>query len=154
VVLLGILAMSEMTCCPLGSNDGDGPSCYKQTVRKARKKHQCCECAQDIMPGQRYQHDSGIWDGSPNSYKTCLSCVEIRDHFACDGFIYEQLWNDLAENFFPDMKAGGPCMAGLSPAAKQRLIDERMKWYYENVEPDGAPPPQQTGATPGTEPEQ
>ena len=135
--------MSDMTCCPLssGGDDDESPSCCKQTVRRARKEHQCTECYEAITRGQKYEHVSGIWDGSPSTYKTCMSCVEIRDHFACGGFYYGQLWNDLEENFFPDMKAGGPCMDGLSPAAKQRLIDERMKWYLENACPDGAPPP-------------
>lgn len=137
--------MSEMTCCPLSGVGDEGPTCHTSKLRRARKEHQCSECSEAILPGQRYEYQSGIWDGRPDTFKTCLSCVEIRDHFSCDGYIYGQLWSDLEENFFPDMKAGGPCMAGLSPAAKQRLIDERMKWYLENCEPDGArPPPRST----------
>lgn len=42
--------------------------------------------------------------------------------------------SDLEENFFPDMKAGGPCMEGLSPAAKARLFDRRMKWLLPSKE--------------------
>jgi hypothetical protein len=64
--------------------------------------------------------------------------VEIRTHFACgNGWIIGELWNDLEENFFPDMKAGGQCMHGLSPEAKRRLIDARMEWYFaeDEVEP-------------------
>lgn len=117
-------------CCPLSSSgDYEGPSCYRSRVRTARKDHHCYECGADIKPGDRYEYVSGVWDGCPGSHKTCLSCVEIRDHFACDGWIFGQLWSDLRENFFPDMKAGGPCMEGLSPAAKARLFDERMKWF-------------------------
>lgn len=137
--------MSDMTCCPLDGHDGDGPECFSRKRPRARKEHRCTECRETIEPGQQYEHASGIWDGSPDSFKTCLSCVEIRDHFACNGFVYGELWNDLEDNFFPDMKAGGPCMAGLSPAAKQRLIDERMKWYLENCAPNGAPPPSPAG---------
>jgi hypothetical protein len=128
-----------MTCCPLQGNDGDGPSCSSEYVRTARKEHVCHECRKPIVRGQRYEYASGVWDGRPSSFKTCLLCVEIRTHFACDGWIYGEIWNDLAENFFPDMKAGGECMAGLSPEAKQKLIDERMEWYLDQDEVnDGA----------------
>lgn len=115
-------------CCPLSSSDGDHPACSSTCIRTARKDHDCCECDDGIKKGDKYEYISGIWDGSPDAYKTCLSCAEIRDHFACDGFLFGHLWSDLAENFFPDMKAGGPCMEGLSPEAKARLFARRMEW--------------------------
>ena len=128
--------MNDAICCPLQGNDGDGPSCSYQETRKARNAHVCCECRKPIERGQRYEYASGVWDGRPDSFKTCLLCVEIRNHFACEGWIYEQLWGDLRENFFDDMKMGGPCMQGLSPAAKQKLIDARMEWYLDQDEVD------------------
>jgi hypothetical protein len=48
----------------------------------------------------------------------CLLCSEIGNHFACGGRVVETLWSDLEENFFPDMRMGGPCMSGLSPASE------------------------------------
>jgi hypothetical protein len=125
-----------VTCCPLQGNDGDAPECFDSGTRVARKAHVCCECGESIAKGQKYEYASGVWEGRPDSFKTCLPCVEIRDHFACDGWIYGQLWSDLGENFFPDMVAGGPCMAGLSPQAKQILIDARMEWYFGQDEID------------------
>lgn len=122
-----------VTCCPLESGDGDRPSCFSRAVRKARKEHRCGECGESIGAGQRYEYVSGIWDGEPSSHKTCLSCQQIRDHFACDGYVYGELWANLEENFFPEMKAGGPCMEGLSPENKQRLFDLRMAWWEENA---------------------
>lgn len=119
----------SVTCCPISSHDGDyAASAHSQVMRTARKEHRCYECRETIKPGDRYEYFSGIWDGKPSAYKTCASCVEIRDHFACEGWIFGQLWDDLEQNFFPDMKAGGPCMEGLSPAAKGRLFDRRLKW--------------------------
>lgn len=117
-----------MVCCPLQGSDGEGPSCSTTRVVTARKEHHCYECGEVICVGQRHEVISGVWEGYPGRYRTCLSCVEIRDHFACEGWIFGQLWSDLADNFFPDMKAGGPCMAGLSPEAKARLFERRMKW--------------------------
>jgi len=126
--------MSDIVCCPLQGNDGEGPSCHSQAIRKARKEHVCSECREPIPKGTKYDYSTGIWDGRPSSYKTCLLCVEIRDHFSCEGWIYEQLWGDLTENFFPDMKCGGLCMTGLSPDAKRKLIDARMEWYFDQDE--------------------
>jgi len=128
--------MGSIVCCPLQGNDGEGPSCHSQSIRKARKEHVCSECREPIPKGMKYDYSSGIWDGRADSYKTCLLCVEIRNHFACEGWIYEALWSDLEENFFPDMTCGGQCMAGLSPAAKRKLIDARMAWYFAKDEID------------------
>jgi hypothetical protein len=120
-----------MKCCPLSSCDSQA-QCSTTRVRKARKEHTCCECDLKIQPGQSYEVISGVWDGQPQEFKTCLSCMQIRDHFQCDGFQFETLWRDLEENFFPGMKAGGPCMEGLSPENKERLFTLRQEWLLSN----------------------
>lgn len=131
----------SVQCCPLSGNDEEPAKVFSETVRVARKPHRCCECDETIPAGARYEYATGCWDGSWSTFKTCLSCVEIRQHFACDGWIYEHLWEDLEENFFPDMRAGGPCMEGLSPAAKARLFERRLVWLgvAEEDEPDDPP---------------
>lgn len=122
----------SVTCCPLQS--GDEPAeLYEATTPTARKPHTCCECRETIPVGARYEHVKAMWDGSWGTYKTCLSCVEIRNHFGCEGWLFEHLWFDLEENLFPDMKAGGPCMEGLSPEAKARLFERRLKWLEERA---------------------
>lgn len=121
----------SVTCCPLSSDYDSYAKCSSTRVRTARATHKCCECREPIAAGARYEYCSGIWDGSPNAYKTCLSCVEIRNHFACSGWLFGQVWEDIEQNFFPDMKAGGPCMEGLSPAAKSRLFERRLKWQED-----------------------
>lgn len=136
--------MSEsMTCCPLSDGDGDRPSCSSSATRIARKPHWCSECADEIPRGARYEYASGVWDGRPDSFKTCLSCVEIRNHFACgNGWIYGDVWSQIMENFFPDMRAGGKCMDGLSPEAKARMFEMRIEWMFESeLEINGAIPP-------------
>lgn len=128
---------ASVRCCPLSANDGDRPAAYAEETRRARKEHDCTECGLPIRKGDRYEYVSGIWDGSPSSFKTCMLCVEIRTHFACSGgWLFGCLWEDLAENFFPEMKCGGPCMQGLSPAAKTFLIEQRMEWLLEHDEID------------------
>ncbi len=119
-------------CCPLSSGDDDGPSFYVDQIRRAKKTHRCGECREDILKGDRYEIVTGRWDGTIDTHKTCLSCMEIRDHFACgSGFYFGRLWDDLEENFFPYMTAGGPCFAGLSVAARLRLFARRLEWFSE-----------------------
>lgn len=129
-------------CCPLSSCD-EPPSVYRTTHPIARKAHRCEECGETIAPGQRYELYKSLFDGKWETTKTCASCVEIRDHFRCDNsYCIGQLWEELEQNFFPDMTAGGPCLDGLSPEAKARLFEERLKWLFESGEErDGAPPP-------------
>jgi hypothetical protein len=122
--------MTDMMCCPLsgGCDHGDGPTIYTTATPVARKEHRCTECREAIQIGTKYERTEGLWSGAWSTFKTCLSCVEIRDHFSCDGWVYGSLWEDLEQNFFPDMRAGGPCMDGLSPAAKARLFDRCTAW--------------------------
>lgn len=135
---LFVVVSVDTVCCPLeGSSDCDRPSFYDVTTRRAAKEHVCSECKEVIHRGTKHQHITMMYDGSISRIRMCLLCVEIGDHFSCgEGRILEQLWSDLEENFFPDMAAGGKCMEGLSPAAKQKLIDARMKWYFGQDEID------------------
>lgn len=117
-----------MQCCPLSEPDGD-LSCSRTVERKARKAHRCDECGDAVKAGDRYLFSSGIADHEPWSFKSCLLCAEIRKHFACGrGQSLGTMWDELSDNFFPDMKAGGPCMEGLSPAAKARLFERCLAW--------------------------
>lgn len=54
--------------------DADRPDAYAEAWRKARKKHQCCSCEYVIKPGEMYHYTSGIWDGTPDSFKHCHRC--------------------------------------------------------------------------------
>lgn len=125
--------MSAM-CCPLSECD-EQATVWNAEIRTARKEHRCCECEEAIPIGVRYEYISMLFDGSWDTFRLCLSCQEIGKHFACgNGRVICTLWNDLEENFYPDMKAGGPCMHGLSPEAKARLISRRMDWYFSQGE--------------------
>jgi hypothetical protein len=132
----------SVACCPLNGDHDEGPTVFSEEVRRAAKEHTCSECREPIKVGDRYENATGLWDGHWSTYRTCLSCVEIRNHFACSGWLYEHVWSDIEENMFPDMRAGGQCLDGLSPAAKARLFDLRMTWLFDNSHAvDGAVPP-------------
>lgn len=120
----------SIVCCPLnGPGSEHGGQARSVRIVTAAKPHTCCECYEAITIGARYELYKALWDGRWDQFKTCLSCVEIRNHFACtSGWTFGEVWANLEESFFPDMKAGGPCMEGLSPAAKDRLFTRRLAW--------------------------
>lgn len=124
-----------VACCPLQECD-EVATLYDVDKRRGRKDHVCCECRDVIPRGALHERISMLYDGSWSSFRQCLLCSEIGDHFACGGRVLETLWSDLEENFFPDMRMGGPCMAGLSPAAKLKLVERRMAWYLDQDEID------------------
>ncbi len=54
------------------------PDAFRSMTRKANKNHICCECRKVIIKQSTYIYCSGIWNGSPHSYKTCTRCDRIR----------------------------------------------------------------------------
>lgn len=125
-----------VACCPLGECD-ERATVYNTEQRIARKAHACDECREPIHARERHEYISMLFDGAWSSFRMCLTCQEIGDHFSCGrGRVLETLWSDLEENFFPDMGMGGPCMAGLSPTAKAKLVERRMAWYLSQDEID------------------
>ena len=121
-----------MKCCPLSSND-ESSGAHAVSEVTARKAHKCGECDESIPAGARYERYVVFEDGSAEAFKTCLSCVEIRDHFACNGWLFGCVWDDIEQNFYPEMRAGGECLKGLSPAAKGRLFERRLAWLEKQA---------------------
>jgi hypothetical protein len=66
------------------------------TIRKARKGYHCCECGEPIVPGQKYEHTSSLFDGSWSRHHTCLPCAAIRDRYCPYGFYYGELREHLS----------------------------------------------------------
>lgn len=123
-------------CCPLREAD-EAATVYNSETRTARKDHVCYECRKAIPRRTKYVHISMLFDGTWDDFKLCLLCEEIGDHFSCGrGRLLGELWSDLQQYFFRDMSAGGTCMDGLSPAAKGRLFEARMEWYFDQDEID------------------
>ena len=54
------------------------PEFITQKIRKARKSHRCCECKNLISKGHMYAYNSGLWEGSFSSFKTCIFCHGLR----------------------------------------------------------------------------
>lgn len=125
-----------MLCCPLQECD-EYAKVFERTYPHARKEHECYECGKKIVKGEKHSRIGMFFDGAWSSWRECLLCEEIGDHFSCGGGrVSGTLWEDLEQNFFPDMAMGGPCMQGLSPAAKLMLVEKRMEWYFAQDEID------------------
>ncbi len=77
------------------------PSVIRVATRKARKPHKCGECGRLIQPGETYEHVWGVWDGRPDTFKTCSGCVGLRDyvttHVPCFCWQYEHMLEDATE---------------------------------------------------------
>ena len=126
-----------MQCgCQIETGGGDfGPDCFVERNPRARKKHICCECGGIIVKGERYRHESGIWDGQPKVYKTCLDCVSIRDTFFCDyiyGELYDRLWEYIQKS---DGEVLTSSFAELTPVARDAVFEmieqEWTEYYFE-----------------------
>lgn len=73
--------------------DGDAPAYFVQKIRKARKDHNCIECGKIIKSGQKYEHISGLWDGRPDSFSTCLPCVILKQaHIKAEEAVQTAEW--------------------------------------------------------------
>lgn len=60
--------------------DCEMPKVYDETLRTARKPHECEECGETIPVGSQYFVLKGLWE-EWNTYKTCLTCKAIADRF-------------------------------------------------------------------------
>ena len=109
-----------MDCsCTIDVDHDGGPSCYKEKIQTARKKHICGECYKTIIPGEKYEYTSGIWDSEPHTYKTCLDCKSIRDVFF-DSWIYTAIWEYFTES---DLDIPESCISALTPGARAKVCD-------------------------------
>ncbi len=114
-----------MDCaCDVYVESDCGPSFYSDFNYTARKTHKCCECRREILPGEKYNYCSGMWDGDFHVYKTCPDCVSIRNEFFKNGWTFGDIIYDLSEHLH---EVGGDisedCVAGLTPKARERVAD-------------------------------
>lgn len=91
--------------------DEISPECMLKRQRKARKDHVCVECRRMIKAGTVYEYVSGIWDGSPSSYKTCPRCVVLRAAYA-----------QVVEPY------SAPPFTFLTESIQERVQDEGRAW--------------------------
>jgi hypothetical protein len=91
-------------------DDAPYPAFVSDVIRRARKKHTCVECGQDISIGDPRSDRRSRADGVLTSARTCLDCVELRR---------------LVEPFLecPDLLYPGSLQDHLTGLAQERAID-------------------------------
>lgn len=73
--------------CDCSCDCDEMPRCQTTTTRRARREHQCCECYDTIVRGERYCELKGLdYDGDPFIHRTCLPCERIRQQYCPSGY--------------------------------------------------------------------
>ena len=113
--------MSNCTC--MVDMDVDDPSTVStETIRKARKPHQCFECDRDIVVGERYEEATVLDDGEWDRYRTCLDCVSVRNAMFCGGWYYGRVWEDVRDSLREGWEEvpSSAIMMALTPRAREK----------------------------------
>ena len=63
------------------------PECWLHVQPTARKDHKCSECFGVIRKGETYHRISGVWEGTPETFKRCRVCHEIIEELDRDADI-------------------------------------------------------------------
>ena len=96
------------------------PDVYERTRPVARKLHRCDECAGQILPGEVYRRDFGVWDGEARTYKTCLDCDQFH------GWAVEQNGDDICYGFGNMIHDVGDCLDEMGD--RTVMAEMRMRW--------------------------
>jgi len=70
-----------MECYCEPSDTDDYSEVWNVTWHTARKPHKCCECLEEIKPGQKYEKIFSVFDGGIQTYKTCEFCAKEYEAF-------------------------------------------------------------------------
>jgi len=74
-----------MINCDCSVEIDSSPELFECKIVTSRKKHICVECNSEINIGEKYEYAKGLWEGSFDSFKTCLPCSNIRRDFCRSG---------------------------------------------------------------------
>ena len=89
--------------CDCSIDIDEGPEFSTEKIIKARTPHKCCECKQEIKPGEIYERVTGKWDGELSTINTCLICSRIRQDYCSHGYEFgglrEALWECLGTDY-------------------------------------------------------
>lgn len=116
-----------MSCSCVLVDGGEWYETLVEIVFKATHRRECVECVDPIERGDFYEYYVGEKPGGGVfSCATCLTCVAVRDEFFCDGWIFGQIWADLAEHIEMmdwDEGVSEECLRSLPKKARFHVID-------------------------------
>lgn len=66
----------------------------------ARVEHKCAECFRVIFPREIYRRTFGVWDGHPDTFKTCAHCLALQSWLLreCNSFLYGGLSEEIDDH--------------------------------------------------------
>jgi hypothetical protein len=122
----------EDNCSCVYVDDYESPTFHQTKFPYARKEHKCGECGRTILKGEKYEYVSSMYDGYFGKYKTCLDCISVRKAFFCHGYLYEGVWEMLAEHIC-DLRGeiSSDCLVPLTKPARERVC-ELIEEQWEN----------------------
>ncbi len=82
--------------CDCSSDHDYYPDFFVEEWPVAKKEHKCCECGEAIKPGQKYHKVAGKWEGDFSTYKTCMPCHNIREHYCPHGYVFGELAEQIS----------------------------------------------------------
>jgi hypothetical protein len=91
------------------------PALYRSKLVKTRKKHKCVECNEHIAIGEKAEKVDAIYDGSFQTFYTCLQCQEIIE------FIRQEHEDDLLK----DLKEALCCHGELYELLSESVFDSQ-----------------------------
>jgi len=108
-------------------------STISRKVRAARKSYICGECGTQINPKQRYEHYRGVdEEGTPFTRRTCSTCLELREVFFCEGWIFGEIRERLHEHILEINGEVEPsCILRLSEEARNVVFDAIERAWKE-----------------------
>lgn len=83
--------------CDCSVDYGEYPEFFREETPIARKVYKCCECGENIQPGQKYHKAIGKWDGDFQTYRTCWACHNIRMDYCSNGYVFGGLAEAISE---------------------------------------------------------
>lgn len=124
--------MTDSCSCVYVEGEAIYQTIEDKTVR-ARKCHTCCECGRQIRPGEKYHYFVGKLDMSRGIHKTCADCVSILNVFFCEGRIFGDMLEMLADHIRElDGNVSETCIAPLTEAAKD-LVCQMIQEVFDEL---------------------
>ena len=120
------------SCINIDIDDGESEMDVVEKILVARKEYTCCECGMIILPGDKYEHARGKWNGSFQTFKTCATCKSIRSAFFCNGWSYGRILEDLHDHINDtDGNISSECLSDMPKPARDEVCD-MIEEYWEN----------------------
>ena len=132
--------MSECACIDISVCDYEEVS-QKITAGKSNSPFVCCECEETFPAGtERELTECTYEDREKEIYETCPDCLSVIKAFFCDGYYFNQVWEDVDYHIEEiDGQISSKCLLSLTPRARDKmfkLIQDRWDILNETDDED------------------